>query len=380
MPNNPWLQGQRYLVDFTVGALARRKGRNLSLLAVYALIVFMLASVLLFSQSLRHEAALLLSAAPEVTVQRMVAGRHDLVPADYLERLGKVRGVTEGRGRLWGYYYDPAVAANYTLLVPPADPPPVGKVRVGATLARTRGLAVGDVLSLRSHEGRPFPFTVDAILSPESELLTADLMLICEEDFRAFFGMPAGLYTDLILTVPNPREVTKVAEKVLRTLPDTRPIVRDDILRTYAALFDWREGMVMVLLSGAILAFIIFAWDKASGLSAEERREIGVLKAIGWETSDVMAMKLWEGLLVSVFAFLLGYLAAYLHVFGFGAALFGPVLKGWSVLYPQFALTPRVDGFQVFTLFFLTVFPYALATVVPVWRAAIADPDTVMRQ
>ncbi len=54
---------QRYLVDFTVGALARRKGRNLALVAVYALIVFVLASVL-FSQALRHEAATLLSARP----------------------------------------------------------------------------------------------------------------------------------------------------------------------------------------------------------------------------------------------------------------------------------------------------------------------------
>jgi hypothetical protein len=380
MPKNPWLQRQRYLVDFTVAAFARRKGRNLALLAVYALLVFVLASVLLFSQALRHEAAVLLSSAPEVTVQRLVAGRQDLVPAAYLDRLAKVRGVSEGRGRLWGYYYDPSVAANYTLLVPPSDPPPAGKVRVGPTLASVRGLALGDVLSLRGHAGQPFPFTVEGILSSESALLTADLMLVNEADFRAFFGIPPGLYTDLILTVPNPSEVAKVAAKVLSALPDTRPIVRDEVLRTYAALFDWREGMVMVLLSGAVLAFIIFAWDKASGLSAEERREIGVLKAVGWETSDVMAMKLWEGLLVSVFAFLLGYLAAYLHVFAFGASLFEPVLKGWSVLYPEFQLTPQVDGFQVFTLFFLTVFPYALATVVPVWRAAIADPDAVMRQ
>ncbi len=380
MPTNPWLQRQGYLVDFTVGALARRKGRNLALIAVYALIVFVLASVLLFSQSLRHEAAMLLSGAPEITVQRLIAGRQDLVPAAYLNRIAGVRGVTEVRGRLWGYYYDPVVAANYTLLVPPDDAPPAGKIRVGATLASTRGLGVGDVLALRGHDGQPYAFTVDGILSPESALLTADLMVVDEQDFRAFFGIPAGLYTDLVLNVPNPREVTKVAEKVLRALPDTRPIVRDEILRTYAALFDWREGMVMVLLSGAILAFIIFAWDKASGLSAEERREIGVLKAIGWETSDVMAMKLWEGLLISVFAFLLGYLAAYLHVFGFAASLFGPVLKGWSVLYPDFELSPHVDAFQVFTLFFLSVFPYTLATVVPVWRAAVADPDAVMRQ
>jgi lipoprotein-releasing system permease protein len=380
MPNGPWLQRQAHLIDFTVGALGRRKGRNLALLAVYALIVFVLASVLLLSQALRHEATLLLAAAPEVTVQRLVAGRHELAPAAYMSPLEKIRGVTTVRGRLWGYYYDPAIAANYTLLVPAADPPAQGRIQVGAALAQTRGLAVGDVLSLRSHAGKPYPFTVAALFSRDSSLLTADLILVNEEDFRAFFGIPAGLYTDLVLTVRNPNEVRTIAKKVLRALPDTRPIVRDEILRTYAALFDWREGMVMLLLSGAVLAFIIFAWDKASGLSAEERREIGVLKAIGWETSDVMAMKLWEGLLVSVFAFLVGYLAAYLHVFAFSASLFAPVLKGWSVLYPQFALAPSVDGFQVFTLFFLTVFPYALATVGPVWRAAVADPDAVMRQ
>jgi hypothetical protein len=45
----------------------------------------------------------------------------------------------------------------------------------------------------------------------------------------------------------------------------------------------------------AILAFAILAWEKASGLSADEKREIGILKAIGWETGDVLKMKFWEG-------------------------------------------------------------------------------------
>jgi ABC-type lipoprotein release transport system permease subunit len=59
--------------------------------------------------------------------------------------------------------------------------------------------------------------------------------------------------------------------------------------------------------------------------------------------------------------------------------LFTPVLKGWAVLYPHFDLPPVIDGFQVATLFFFTVFPYAAATLVPIWRAAITDPDSVMR-
>jgi len=93
----------------------------------------------------------------------------------------------------------------------------------------------------------------------------------------------------------------------------------------------------------------------------------------------VILMKFWEGLLVSLAAFLLGYVAAYVHVFYFSAGLFEAALKGWSTLYPAFRLTPRIDGVQVFTLFFFTVFPYTAAVLVPIWRAAITDPDAAMR-
>jgi ABC-type lipoprotein release transport system permease subunit len=112
--------------------------------------------------------------------------------------------------------------------------------------------------------------------------------------------------------------VRNVALKLAAALPDARPILRDEVLRTYESIFDWREGIVLALLSAAILAFAILAWEKASGLSAEEKREIGILKAIGWETGDVIKMKFWEGpdLAGGLPA---GYVAAYLHVFHFAA-------------------------------------------------------------
>ena len=162
-------------------------------------------------------------------------------------------------------------------------------------------------------------------------------------------------------------------------LPGHRFVTRADMTRSAEALFSWREGLVLALLAGALCAFAILAFDKASGLSAEERREIGILKAIGWETSDVMALKLFEGGLVSAFAFLLGLLAAWIHVFFFSAGLFEPVLKGWSTLYPKFPLAPKVDALEIATLAFLTVVPYVAAILVPVWRTASADPDAVMR-
>ncbi len=396
------LNKQKYLIDFTLSALLRRPGKNLGLLIVYTLIVFLLASVMLYTNALRSEAHLLLSESPEMILQRMVAGRHDMIPADYLQRLGRIRGVREKYGRLWGYFYDPVVKANYTLMVPHDRPLEDAQIIVGHGIARTMDLSVGDFINLRptglsidhlkksgisieraiefrSQEGEVFGFEIVEILDADSELVSTDLLLISDSRFRAIFTIPEGVYTDLVLRVRNPRELRTISEKITQKLPDTRPILREEILRTYDAIFSWRQGVVFVLLAGAILAFVIFAWDKASGLSAEERREIGILKAIGWETSDIIRMKFWEGAIVSLAAFLLGYLAAYLHIFYAAAVLFEPVLKGWAVLYPSFQLHPTVDGLQLATLFFFTVFPYTVATIIPIWQAAITDPDAVMR-
>ncbi|MDP2794625.1 MAG: FtsX-like permease family protein [Sulfurisoma sp.] len=377
-----WIEKQKALIDFTLASLARRKIKNLGLLLVYTLIVFLLASVMLFTHALRKEAGKVLENSPEVIVQRLVAGRHDLIPPGYLEKIGRIRGVQKKEGRLWGYYYDGVLKANYTFMVPQPDALMAvesGKIAVGATMARMRGLVPGNTISFRSYSGKLFSFEVSSVLPNKSELVSADLVLLSEADFRAFFELPPGYYNDIVLSVANPLEVRNIATKLSTLLPDSRPILREEVLRTYESIFNWREGIVLVLLSGAILAFAIFAWEKASGLSAEEKREIGILKAIGWETGDVIKMKFWEGALVSLAAFLLGYIAAYLHVFRFSSWLFEPVLKGWAVLYPRFELTPEVDGFQVATLFLFTVFPYAVATIVPIWRAAITDPDAVMR-
>ena len=373
------LARQRYLLDFTVAAMRRRRARNFGLLLVYAGMVFLLASVLFYTGALKREAGLLLAEAPEIVVQRMVAGRHDLIPESHAETLRGIRGVRGVQGRLWGYHYDPVVRANYTLLVPPAGDIAPGTTAIGPALARARGAGIADVLSFRGHDGTLHAFRIDAVLPQESGLVSTDLFLVAESDFRALFGIPDGWYTDLALLIPNPREVQTVAEKVVEALPDSRPILREEMLRTYDAVFDWRSALVLLPLSGALLAFAILAWERASGLSADERREIGILKAVGWETGDVLAMKLWEGGLLSLLAFLFGTAVAYWHVFGLSAPLLAPVMQGWSVLYPDFRLTPAIDPTQLLALFFLTVLPYLAATLVPVWRAAVTDPDEVMR-
>jgi hypothetical protein len=374
-----WIDKQKNILDFTLSSLLRRKGKNAALVCVYTVVVFVLSSIMFFTHAIKKEAKIILKDAPEIIVQRMVAGRHDLMDLNYADAIRKITGVSSAVGRLWGYYYDPLFKANYTLMVPPEFNYQQGELVVGQGVSRSAVTEEGNIMPFFGINGKLTSFRIRELLSSESELITSDLVLMSEQDFRVLFGIPKNMVTDFAVTVGNPQEVVTIANKIKKQFPDTRPILREEIIRTYDSIFDWRSGIMLVIFSGALLAFIIFAWDKASGLSAEERREIGILKATGWETSDVILMKFWEGTVISLTSFLTGIIFAYVHVFFSSAALFEPVLKGWAVLYPQFRLVPYINAYQVATLFFLTVVPYTTATIVPAWKAAIVDPDSVMR-
>ena len=357
-----WIAKQRYLIDFTLASLARRKTKNLGLLLVYTLLVFVLASVTLLTSALRQEAARVLAQSPEVLLQRMVAGRHDLIPPGYIERIGRIRGVQQIEGRLWGYYYDAVVKANYTFMVarresasaPAASSSAPGwRVFAGsrqATCCPSAPIRASCSPSRSTPSCRPNPNWS----APTSCCSTRPI------------SAPSSITRPAITPTsrcPSPirRKCARWPTKLAAALPDSRPILREEVLRTYQSIFDWREGIVLALLSAAILAFAILAWDKASGLSAEEKREIGILKAIGWETGDVIRMKLWEGMLVSLTAFLIGYLAAYVHVFHSSARRCSSrCSRAGRCSIRSFTLMPAIDGLQVATLFFFTVFPYAV--------------------
>jgi len=369
----------RNILDFALSSLLRRKRKNIALVIIYTSLIFILASVIFFTEAIKKEACILLQNSPEMIVQKTMAGRHDLIPDDYIRSIESIRGVQSVRGRLWGYYYDPARGANYTLTVPEDFSHGTGYIAIGKGVSRTLEAGKGDLVPFRAYNGSYVSLEVADIMTAESEIISSDLVLLSEPDFREISGAPGGFFTDLSVRVRNAKELPVIANKIRRVLPDTRPILRDEIVRTYETIFDWRGGIVMVILMGAVFAFVILAWDKATGLSSEEKREIGILKGIGWETSDVLWLKFWEGTVLSLTSFFLGVILAYVHVFLASFILFEPVLKGWSVLYPEFRLVPFIDPFQIMTLFFLTVLPYSAATIVPSWRAATIDPDSVMR-
>lgn len=377
---SPWIARNRNYIDFTLASMLRRKGKNVSIVFVYTLVVFVLSSVIFFSNAIRKEAQAVLAESPEMLVQRVVAGRHDLIPVALAQEMSEIRGVGAVQPRLWGYYYHAAARANYTIMAEPDFKHGDDKIVVGNGVLASWGSVTPEGLYFKAFDGKVMILKVADSFSAKTNLVTSDIILTSENTFRRLFGIPPGVATDLALSIRNEAESQVIAEKIDARWPDTRTISRQDIARTYAAIFDWRSGYVIVILSMSILSFFIFAWDKATGLSAEERREIGILKALGWDTSDVLLLKFWESASISLISFLVGVILAYAHVYFANASLFEHALKGWGPFYPSFTLKPTLDPYQLASLFFLTVVPYSLITIIPTWGAAVADPDAVMRQ
>ncbi len=384
------MRRQLKILEYTLSSLLRRKYKNLSLIVVYAFTIATLGSVLFLTHALKIEATGSLATAPDLVIQRISAGRHDLIPTEYTEVINKLPGVESVTPRVWGYYYDSLIRANLTLvgistyqgkleLLEGRLPENPEECAIGSGVAAAFGPAIGDDLVLEDSEKLRTVFKISGIFRAESNLLTNDLVVLQETALRDFFSLDKRMATDLVVQVYNQREINTLAKKIKHLLPDTRPITRDEILHTYDTLFNWRSGMMLAVGIAALIAFCILAWDKATGISAAEKQEIGILKAIGWETADVLSVKFWEGLVISLTSFILGILAAWIHVFIFDAPALIPLLKGWSVLFPEFQLTRTVDFYQLFILAFLTIIPYLVCTIIPAWKSAVTDPEHVMR-
>lgn len=378
------------ILEYALSSLFRRRSKIVAILFAYSLTVATLGSVLFLTHALRMEARFVLEGVPDLIVQKVMGGRHELIPESYADKILSIRGVKEVRPRYWGYYYDALVEANYTLmgtgstkgeleLLDGSLPENEFGCALGSGVATLRGADYSGELILIDSQNIGRLFEVSGIFDSQSSLLTNDLVILTDSAIIDFFGYPPGRATDLAVTVGNSRELTTIAGKIKKLFPDTRPIAKSELSRTYDMVFNWRSGMMLTVFCAAIIAFCIMAWDKATGISAAEKHEIGVLKAIGWDTGDVLVLKFWEGVIVSVMSFFTGLIIAYLHIFYFDAFVLSSIIKGWSTLFPTFNLVPQINFLHILAMFFLTVVPYVASTVLPTWKTAVTDPDSVMR-
>ena len=392
------LEKQFNILDFSLTSIWRRKLKNLGIMLVFALVIFLLGSFQMLTGALSNSAEAVLENTPEITIQKMSAGRQEAIPLAYKDKLRSIYGIRAIIPRVWGYYFDESSLANFTILALESDSMPSGNklnltlsyghfpkitesgtAVIGRSVHDILGLGKRRIFSLFKPDLSLKSFETVGLFSEQTDLLTNDLIVMNLADARDLFTIPESMATDLCIYVANPDEIETIAKKIARLLPDTRVLTKSQIQKTYQVVFSWRSGFASICLLTALVAFAILAWDKASGLSPEERREIGILKILGWETTDILAVRFWESTLISAIAFIIGCTAAYIHVAFFDASLLKPVMVGWSVIHPPFKLLPSVTVADLMLIFSFSVMPYLAATVIPAWRCSTVPPDSAIR-
>ncbi len=383
------------LLDYSLVSLKRKKLKNFGVFVVFVIVVFFLSSFQLLSAGLQNISTKLLETVPDITVQQMSAGRQVGLPVNVKGKLHDIYGIRKIRERVWGYYFDESNGANYTVVGIDFEKFAEDFPRIGLAQGRFPALAergsvvigngVDTSLNLlgRKHftlfkpDLSQISFKSVGRFDSTLDILTSDLIVMSKEDARELFAIDSSQITDLLIDSVNPNEVENMARRIAEKTDGTRVITRNQMAKTYRAVFGWRSGVGSIVFLGAIVAFMILAWDKASGLSQEDQKEAAILKGLGWQAGDIMLVRFYESFALSIIAFILASGLSWFHVFWLDGILFRPLLLGWSILKPSFSFTPVFSFTDFFLIFSLSVVPYWCATIIPAWRSSIVRPEAV---
>lgn len=388
------------MVEFALGSLMRRRWKNLSVFFVFTVLVFLVTAIFSIAASLKAELLSTLQALPEVTVQRMVGGRQSLIPEERAYAIAAISGVEKATPRVWGYYYFEKAGVNFTLVGVDFLLPGYKEsiARIVSTLDEEilrqdepfmiAGEGVKKVLEANYYkedfnfikpDGNIVTVKLAGTFKGETALESNDVIFLSQDTAREILDAPAAQATDIVVKIANPTEIPMIVQKISQMYPDCRVVSRSDLAASYQNLFDYKGGLFLALLVTSFFAFFVLVFDKASGLNQEERREIGIMKALGWKTSDVLKMKFFESMIMSFFAFAFGVMFALGYVYLLQAPVLRELFSGFSVLKPPFGLQFVFDAMAISLVFLATVPFYIAATIIPSWKASIIDADEVMR-
>ena len=388
------------LLDFTLKSLKRRLTKKLSVIFIFTLLVFLLVSVFSIASSLKKELQISVDALPELIVQKMSGGRQTQIPVDRVYEISAIPGVQQAYDRIWGYYFYNNANVNFTLIGLDFDLDTykqkyndiIEMYSVKTDTMNTQFMIAGrgviellkeyyytEFFNFIKADGDIVKTAIVGSFTDVSAMETNDVILMPIQYVREIFETSERYATDIVVRIPNPEKIDMVKQKIQYLYPDCRIISKSDIEASYQNVFDYKSGLFLALLIAAFVAFFILIYDKTSGLSIEDRREIGILKAVGWQVQNILQIKFIEGGLISLFSFFLGTGIALYYVYAMQAPVLRNLFTGAGRLKPTFDLIPVIDLQIYFLIFVLTVPIYIMATIIPSWKAAIIDADEVMR-
>ncbi|MGB5792050.1 ABC transporter permease, partial [Poseidonibacter sp.] len=212
-----------------------------------------------------------------------------------------------------------------------------------------------------------------------SNLVANDLIIMDISLAKEILNIPQDESTDIVLNVPNELERDTVKNDLIFKHLDIRVIKKSDIKKLYENIFNYKGGIFLILYIIVIITFILILYQRYSMITSVDKKEIGILRAVGWSITDVIKLKISETFLIAFISFLLGVILAYIFVFLFNAPILNNIFLGFQNLNNTIVLNPHINISNLFMLFLFFVIPYISAVLIPVWKISTIEPSESMK-
>jgi ABC-type lipoprotein release transport system permease subunit len=260
---------------------------------------------------------------------------------------------------------------------------------IGTALARRLGLHIGSVLPpfYRNDRSGERLARIVGVFKPDAPVWQAQLVLTTLDTAGVIFDQPGFITGLLVWCRPGYQaQVSHAIEQRLQfpgqqsdSVVRTRVTAREDLLALLPRGLLHREGIFNLhFLLAFVVAILVLLVTSGLGLT-ERRREIGILKATGWQTDQVLLRCFVESLCLSLAGACISLLLAWLWLRVFNAygvaALF---LEGVDAA-PSFPVPFRLAPIPVLMAFVFSFAVVLSGALYSCWRAATVSPREAMR-
>lgn len=350
-------------------------------------ILFPFLTAMAISEGIKGESMTSVTEGADIYLTLDQYGKNAPVPIRYMDDIKKVDGVMRAVPRVIGRIYLGDSLSMVVGIPDDALPSSVecvdgrpfkdrGEAVIGIGLAKHFNLSVGHAFMLGGTKGRMFK--VAGLFKADSSIWASDLIFIPFEDASEVFNMN-GEATD-ILIYTRPGYTPAVAEAVKKIGSASFRIQSKDLVKQYFNKgFTLKEGVFTALYTVAF-ALAIPALLVSSGFGLSERKkEIGVLKATGWQTSEILEMVVFENLIISLTAAPLALLLAFIWIKELNGLFIAQFFIAEIGLLPPFAVPARFLPIPVFLSFFFSLILTMVGSLYSSWRAAVIPPAEAMK-
>ncbi|SKB52264.1 ABC transporter permease [Malaciobacter marinus] len=373
--------------------LFTHRSKHFSIFIISIILVFILSSVMFISTSLSKDIQYTLNSQPDFVVQKMKAGEVIDIDLSLIEKIEQIYGVKNVTSRVYGKYFFKPLKQSFTIVgvdffeeQNSKNLKTLSKKLDMSKFLEKEYMIIGSGVKklfdkfkydksyfFTTPLGESIEVEIYDVLDDTTSLLSNDMIILPKELAKIVLGLDEFKASDIALNVPNELERANAKVEIILKDDNLRVISKDDMKSYYLNLFNYKTGLFLVLYIVVILTFLLILYQRYSMINSSDKKEIAILKAVGWSIKDILKLKVFENFLVAFFSFSIGIILSFIYIFVAKAPFLMQIFLGFSNLDFSYELTPYIPFGSIVTLFIFYVVPFLCVILIPVWKIATVD-------